>query len=197
MFSCEGNTGEAARVCWCCQLCLTLVTELSELRCSHLRSWQPTVVSEQQTHFTITPLSLTPAHTHTPFLLISFDIPPLFTHLIYCFFSSSYLVSPTFTPELSLPPLYDFVVSHPPWLNTLPVFFFFLFFSFAPLSFSHSIFHLVLFSDSLTSLLSLSSRSLSTSHLTASSIFHCLLLKIVFSTEVTGEEYSYKRARLL
>lgn len=92
MFSSEGNISEAARVCWCCQLCLTLVTELSAQRCSHLRSWQPTAVSEQQTHFTITPLSLTPPSL-PPFLLISFDIPPLFTHLICCFFSSSALVS--------------------------------------------------------------------------------------------------------
>lgn len=195
MFSSEGNISEAARVCWCCQLCLTLVTELSAQRCSHLRSWQPTAISEQQTHFTITPLSLTPPSL-TPFLLISFDIPPLFTHLIYCFFSlpqlsSSYLVSPTFTPVRSLPSLYDFVVSHPPWLNTLPCFFFLL-----P---SHFLTQFSILSYSLTHshLFSLSSHSLSTSHLTATSIFHCLLLKIVFSTEVTGEEYPYKRARLL
>lgn len=44
-----------------------LVTELSVRRCSHLRSWQPMVFSEQQTHFSITPLSLTPTAPPTPF----------------------------------------------------------------------------------------------------------------------------------
>ncbi len=60
MFSSEANTSEAARDRWCCQLCVKLVTELSTQCSSHLRSWQPTVVSEQQTHFSITPLSLIP-----------------------------------------------------------------------------------------------------------------------------------------
>lgn len=100
MFSSEDNTSEAAGVCWCCQLCLMLVTELSAQRCSHLRSWQPTVVSEQQTHFSITPLSLSP-----PFNLLS-------SHFIWHSSSvhSSHLLS--FLLPSSLLPILSPLLSH-------------------------------------------------------------------------------------
>lgn len=128
MFSSEGNISEAARVCWCCQLCLTQVTELSAQRCSHLRSWHPTAVSEQQTHFTITPLSLTPPLL-TRFLLISFDIPPLFTHLIYCFFS---LPAP-------------FLLSHLPYFHTCALPFFIVWFCCQPSTLTeHTVFFFAL-----------------------------------------------------
>lgn len=87
MFSSESNSSETARVRWCCQLCVKLVTELSTQCCSHLRSWQPTVVSEQQTHFSITPLSPTHHPPATNSLLILFDILLLFNHLIHCLLS--------------------------------------------------------------------------------------------------------------
>lgn len=63
MFSSEAKAKEAARDCWCCQLCVKLVTELSTQCSFYLRSWHPTAVSEQQTHFSVTPLS---PNTHPP-----------------------------------------------------------------------------------------------------------------------------------
>lgn len=92
MFSSKANTSEAARDRWCCQLCVKLVTELSARRSSHLRSWQPTVVSEQQTHFSITPLSLIPP----PLLpLCSFYLTFFFCSLISSFVFSALYSSPS------------------------------------------------------------------------------------------------------
>lgn len=154
------------RVCWCRQLCLMLVTELSVQRCSHLRSWQPPVVSEQQTHFSITPLSPTP---RSPLSSHFIWHSPLFTHLIYCSFSS--------LSRLPYSHLCSWFCCQPSTRTERAD------------AFSHSIFHLLPFSDWLPS-------SLCTSHLSATPIFHCLLLKNVFSMEASGE-YSRKGARLL
>lgn len=112
---------------WCCQLCVKLVSELSNQCCSHLRSWQSAVVCEPQTHFRITPLSLislhypfsahfiphsSSVHSSLSFLL---SLPFLATFLLFCL-----LYFPTCAPPL--PPLYDSVVSHPFSQNTLPGF---------------------------------------------------------------------------
>lgn len=120
---------------WCCQLCVKLVSELSNQCCSHLRSWQSAVVCEPQTHFRITPLSLislhypfsahfiphsSSVHSSLSFLL---SLPFLATFLLFCL-----LYFPTCAPPL--PPLYDSVVSHPFSQNTLPGFL-------HPLIFSH------------------------------------------------------------
>lgn len=156
MFSSEANTSEAA-----------------SLGSSHLRSWQPTVVSEQQTHFSITPLSL--------FLPVcSFHLTLFLCSLISSFVFSPLSTSPILSPRLShlrSPFLHCMILLsavHPDWIRCQLL----LFFCY--------IFHLPLFSDSLVS----PSPLVSTSHLTATSTFHCLQLKIVFATEVTGGEYS-------
>lgn len=151
---------------WCCQLCVKLVSELSNQCCSHLRSWQSAVVCEPQTHFRITPLSLislhypfsahfiphsSSVHSSLSFLL---SLPFLATFLLFCL-----LYFPTCAPPL--PPLYDSVVSHPFSQNTLPGF---LHPShFLSLGFLPPYLQILFFS---------------TSHFTTTSTFHCLQLKM-------------------
>ena len=114
MSSCEVNT-VTDRDHRCCQLCVELVTEVSSRCCSHLRMWQPTSLSEQQAHFSITLVSV----PHSP--------PPLCSlHLTFlCSLSSHMAGSPLFTQPLSLPlshlhSVWFLCVRHPSKFNTLP-----------------------------------------------------------------------------
>lgn len=74
-----------------CQLYVKPVTELSTQCCSHLSSWQRMVISEQQSHFSITPLSPISLPLLLP-LLLSFHFTFFFCSLI-----SSFVFSPLFT----------------------------------------------------------------------------------------------------
>lgn len=112
MFSCGTNLTEVARDPWCCQLCVEQVSALSAQCCSHLGSWQSAVVFAQQSHFSITPLSLIPV-LYLLFFIV-FDTAPLVSHDINClssfrlFFPVLFFdpVSPVSHLCPSSPPLY-------------------------------------------------------------------------------------------
>lgn len=112
MFSCGTNSTEAARDPWCCQLCVEQVSALSAQCCSHLRSWQSTVVLAQRSHFSIAPLSLIPVLYLLFFIL--FDTAPLVNRDInclpsFCLFVPAFFfdpVSPVSRRCPSSPPLY-------------------------------------------------------------------------------------------
>lgn len=148
MFSCGANTSKAARDRWCCQLCVKLVSELSNQRCSHLRNWQSAVVWEQQTHFSITPLCLSPPPPPPLLLLFSahFIRRSSSVHSSYPLsFFLSFLYFPIFPIFPAVSPVFSpfFIVwfcCQPGWLMFRQCQDFFFFFFLLPTIFPQSIF---------------------------------------------------------
>lgn len=184
MFSGKPNTTEAARARWCCQFCVKLVTELSTHWSSSLRSRQPAVVSGQQTHFSITPLSLVPPSlpSHPPSRRCSFC--SLISSFVFTLplALSSHLVSPYMLSHLRSPfPHCIILLSaiHPHWTHCQVL-------SFCSLHLTRTLppssLRLHVLSTPLTS--------------PQPPLFTASYSKNVHATEVTGWEYSFQRVRL-